>query len=183
MTLTMKSAILLVVCNLAIGLRAGAFPIAESNRMPVSFGQSSSFSSTSLNMVNEFFSDDSSLPQEKAGLDQEDSVKRSPKRFAIGEELENLRMDLRSLRDNLRWAEAMEDLNRIEDLRKAIKNGENRDPEIVYRKAHEEISKARAMKHTTQANRSKLIEKWTKIIEEARDYLPQFSLEGLWEGK
>ena len=183
MRLTMKSAIVVVVCNLAFGLRAGAFPIAESNRMSASLWQSSSFSSTSLNMVNEFFPDDSSLPKEKAGVDQEDTVKRSPKRFAIGEELDNLRMDLRSLRDNLRWAEAMEDLNRVEDLRKAIKNGENRDPEIVYKKAHEEINKAKAMKRTTLESRSKQIEKWTKIIEEARDYLPQFSLEGLWEGK
>ena len=137
---------------------------------------------TCLNMLNEFFPDDKSRSRKNARLDEEEGRRKS-KRFATGKELENLRMDLDSLRDNLRWAEAMEDFTRVEDLRKAIKNGENRDPEIVYKKAHAEINKAKTMKRTTQSNHDKDIKKWTKVVEEAREVLPQFLLEGLWEGK
>jgi len=37
----------------------------------------------------------------------------SSKMFAMGKNLKNLRMDLESLRDNLQWAEALDDKDRV----------------------------------------------------------------------
>ena len=152
---------------------------------------------TTLHMVNEFFPDEPSSSSsrrndKKKGRrlgKQEEDGKNSKKRtkfsgrFAVGEELVNLRMDLEILRDNLRWAEAMEDLSRVEDLQKAIEIGETRDPDIVYKKAHHQINQLKTMKIITQAERETKIEKLTRLMEETRNFLPQFQLEGLWEGK
>ena len=105
------------------------------------------------------------------------------KRFATGEELENLRMDLESLRHNLQWAEALSDEGRVASLKKAIRNGENRDPNLMYTKALKEVNKAKFRKNISQDQKDALIEKWTKVAAAARECLPQFSLEGLWVGK
>jgi hypothetical protein len=104
-------------------------------------------------------------------------------RFATGDELQSLRMDLESLRENLQWAQALNDRNSMDDLRKAIQNGENRDPDTIFQKAYQEIAKAKDNKLLTDEEREALVEKWTSVAAEARGYLPRFSLEGLWVGE
>lgn len=105
------------------------------------------------------------------------------KRFATGEELKNLRLDLESLRHNLQWAEALKDEVRIESLQKAIKNGENRDPDFMYKKALRLIAQAKTMKDASSEEKDALFEKWIKVAAAARECLPQFNLDGLWVGK
>ena len=108
--------------------------------------------------------------------------KRNSERFATGEELRNLKSDLESLRHNLQWAEALRDETRIESLRKAIKNGENRDPDLMYVKALKMVKQAKQM-DCSEEEKEVLVEKWVNVAASARESLPQFNLEGLWVGK
>lgn len=105
------------------------------------------------------------------------------KRFASGNELKSLREDLESLRHNLEWAKALKDEMRIESLEKAIVNGQNRDPSLMYTKALKLIAEARKIKDASQEERDALIEKWTTVAAAARELLPEFNLCGLWVGK
>lgn len=105
------------------------------------------------------------------------------KRFATGKDLKNLRSDIESLRNNLQWAEALKDETRIQSLEKAIEKGEKRDPDFMYAKARKLIAHTKQMKDATQEEKDALIEKWTDVASSARDYLPQFSLGGLWVGQ
>jgi hypothetical protein len=105
------------------------------------------------------------------------------KRFATGEDLKNLRLDLESLRHNLQWAQALQDDVRVESLQNAIQKGEKRDPDFMYKKAVKLISQARQMKDVSCDERDALTEKWAKVAAAARKCLPQFNLEGLWVGK
>ena len=116
----------------------------------------------------------------KTRLDWE---QKAQSQFATGDELRNLRQDIESLHHNLQWAEAMKDENRIADLTKAIKNGQNRDPEFIYNKAFKLISQAKIMKDASKEEKDALIEKWSKLAKAARECLPQFHLEGLFVGK
>ena len=119
-------------------------------------------------------------PARKTRLAKENKLS---KRFATGEELKNLRLDLESLRHNLQWAEALKDEVRIESLQKAIKNGENRDPDFMYKKAVKLIAQAKTMKDASSEEKSAFFEKWTTVAAAARACLPQFNLGGLWVGK
>lgn len=118
-----------------------------------------------------------------ARKDRLEKEKQLSKRFATGEELKNLRVDLESLRHNLQWAEALKDETRIESLERAIKNGEKRDPDLMYTKAQKMISQAKTLKDETKEAKEAVVEKWTKIASSARECLPQFNLEGLWVGR
>jgi len=104
-------------------------------------------------------------------------------RFAKGEELKRLRADLDSLRENLSWAEAMEDHDRIEDLANAIKNGENRDPDVVYRRALRSVIDAKASFKLSEDEKSSRVTMWQKEAAAARRHLPRFQMEGLWVGR
>jgi hypothetical protein len=128
------------------------------------------------------------------------------KRFAVGDELNRLRADLDALRENLYWAEAMEDGERTADLKSAIMLGEQRDPDLCYKQALLMLAQTKARTTTTSTTTSsskspsgtsastnnsnlsldekqRLLEKWQKEAEAARSSLPQFQLEGLWVGK
>ena len=105
------------------------------------------------------------------------------KRFASGEELECLREDLESLKQNLEWAKALKDENRIESLEKAIRKGESRDPSFMYTKAKKIIAETKKMKDASDDEKEILIEKWSGIATDAREFLPQLNMEGLWVGK
>lgn len=104
-------------------------------------------------------------------------------RFATGNELKRLRSDLESLRENLSWAEAMEDQDRVDDLIKAIKNGENRDPDIVYRRALRGVIDAKASFKLSEEEKKRRVKKWKKEADAARSQLPRFRMEGLWVGR
>ena len=104
-------------------------------------------------------------------------------RFATGDELKRLRADLDSLRENLSWAEAMEDQDRIEDLTKAIKNGENRDPDVVYRRSLRGVIDAKASFKISDEEKQRRVKKWKKEAAAARSQLARFQMEGLWVGR
>ena len=116
----------------------------------------------------------------KARLEKESSNK---KHFASGEELRCLREDLESLRQNLEWARALNDEIRIESLEKAISKGESRDPLFMYSKAQNIIAGAEKLDDATDEEKEFLIEKWSNVASEARGFLPQLNMEGLWVGK
>lgn len=104
-------------------------------------------------------------------------------RFAVGEDLKRLRSDLESLKENLCWAEAMEDEARIEDLTKAIRNGENRDPDVVYRRALRGVIDAKASFKLSEEEKQRRVSKWQKEAGAARRHLARFQMEGLWVGR
>lgn len=116
----------------------------------------------------------------KARLEKESL---NQKRFASGEELEGLREDLESLRQNLEWAKALKDEDRIQSLEKAIRKGESRDPSFMYAKAKKIIAGTKQMKDVSEEEKKILIEKWSGIATDAREFLPQLNMEGLWVGK
>ena len=114
---------------------------------------------------------------------EKDEIDQLSGRFARGEELKRLRADLDSLRENLGWAEAMEDQDRIDDLAKAIRNGENRDPDIVYRRALRGVIDAKASFKLSDDEKQRRVKKWQNEAAAARRHLPRFQMEGLWVGK
>jgi hypothetical protein len=139
---------------------------------------------------------DEELEQVSKNLKAQKSKKK--KRFAAGDELKRLRADLDSLRENLHWAEAMEDDERVADLKSAIQTGTQRDPDLCYAKALQMLALTKARPTTaTSASQSasatsnnlspyekeELLYKWQKEADASRSSLPQFQLEGLWVGK
>ena len=116
----------------------------------------------------------------KARLDDKDSL-ASSKLFASGDELRILREDLKSLRQNLEWAKASNDDARIESLEKAIYKGVSRDPSYMYDKAQKIIKEAKNMKDVEE--KKILIEKWSSVAANSREFLPHLNMEGLWVGK
>jgi anti-sigma28 factor (negative regulator of flagellin synthesis) len=61
--------------------------------------------------------------QQQVSKDSKVPKSKKKKRFAVGDELKQLRAELDSLRENLHWAQAMEDEKRVADLKSAIKTG------------------------------------------------------------
>lgn len=116
----------------------------------------------------------------KARLEKES---RNGKRFASGEELTSLREDLKSLRQNLEWAKALKDDIRIESLEKAISKGESRDPSFMYTKAQNIISETKKMQDASEDEKKIVIDKWSSVATDAREFLPHLNMEGLWVGK
>jgi hypothetical protein len=120
---------------------------------------------------------------------------KKKKRFAVGDELKQLRAELDSLRENMHWAQAMEDEKRVADLKSAIQTGEQRDPDLCYAKALQMLAQTKASTTSSSTSQSssainlspeekqRLLEKWQKEADAARSKLPQFQLEGLWVGK
>jgi hypothetical protein len=151
----------------------------------------------------ELFGDDTRSNNNENGVSKQEEQhqqtkaqkSKKKKRFAIGDELKRLRADLDSLRENLHWAEAMEDDERVVDLKSAIQTGEQRDPDICYANALQMLAQTKASTTSSSTSQStgtnnlsldekqQLLEKWQKEAEVARSSLPQFQLEGLWVGK
>ena len=116
----------------------------------------------------------------KARLEKELS---NAKKFASGEELASLREDLDSLRQNLEWARALNDESRIKSLENAIRKGESRDPTFMYNKAQKIIAETKRIKDATEEEKQIVIDKWSQLADDAREFLPQLNMEGLWVGK
>jgi hypothetical protein len=133
--------------------------------------------------------DDENLPSWYLPSDHPESAKRRQRlvrfqeemmRFKHGTELENLRTDLVSMKENLKWALATDDIGRIIDLTAAIEKAQEKDPEFVYARALRKIDDAQKM------NVSKKYHVLPKITEEAlsaRQHIPRLNMEGLWLGK
>eukprot|EP00527_Entomoneis_sp_CCMP2396_P002291 CAMPEP_0198149968 /NCGR_PEP_ID=MMETSP1443-20131203/48812_1 /TAXON_ID=186043 /ORGANISM="Entomoneis sp., Strain CCMP2396" /LENGTH=408 /DNA_ID=CAMNT_0043815143 /DNA_START=17 /DNA_END=1243 /DNA_ORIENTATION=+ len=130
------------------------------------------------------FGDDTrrdSVPSSSSKFDTTSSSSPNGK-FATGKELKRLRSDLDSLRENLIWAQAMKDEDRIDDISKAIKNGEKRDPDLTYKRALREIINAKASYLLPVEERKCKVKKWEEEAADARQCLARFHLEGLWVG-
>lgn len=104
-------------------------------------------------------------------------------RFATGKQLKLLRSDLEALRENLNWAKKVNDEARVAELTQAIRNGEKRDPDLMYTKALREVVDSKASYFLSEEERTRRVEKWEKEAAEARLCLARFDLEGLWVGK
>lgn len=104
-------------------------------------------------------------------------------RFAAGAELLRLRADLLTLRENLHWAEALHDVDRMNDLHKAIQKGERRDPAVVYLTSVQQLAVVQADATLSQPEKQAASQPWAIDAAAARACLPQFQLEGLWVGK
>jgi len=69
------------------------------------------------------------------------------------------------------------------DLSKAIRNGERRDPDVVYMKSLRLIAETRADPDLTVDDKEILVERLKVRAQAARSVLPRFTLEGLWVGR
>jgi hypothetical protein len=103
--------------------------------------------------------------------------------FAVGDELKRLRNDLDILRDNLLWAEAMDDHSRIHDLTKAIRDGERRDPDIAYAEVLQDIAETKDIADISKKDKDAILRHLQDRAQAARSLLPRFQMEGLWVGK
>jgi hypothetical protein len=102
-------------------------------------------------------------------------------RFATGKDLVYLRTDLAALEENLEWAVASDDPIRIGHLTEAIQRGKEKDPELVYINALEQLRKAeRSLKIPQKYDR---ISFYKKEAAAARSYIPRLNLDGVWIGK
>ena len=109
-----------------------------------------------------------------------DSLAKNSSPFLQGEELRQLRSDLESYRENLKWAEVMNDKARIESLSKEIEEKEQKDPEVVYNRARKLIAQAKAatLSALKPDLKEKLIKHWSEQADMARACLPRFHMEG-----
>lgn len=108
--------------------------------------------------------------------------KNNKGRFAQGKELKRLREDTEKLKENLKWATAMHDDDRIQELTQAIANGENRDPDVVYERALQQITKAKIETWKSYEEKHKTITNLEHEAQAARACLPRFHMHGLWVG-
>jgi hypothetical protein len=83
----------------------------------------------------------------------------------------------------LEWAKALKDDIRIESLEKAISKGESRDPSFMYTKAQNIISETKKMQDASEDEKKIVIDKWSSVATDAREFLPHLNMEGLWVGK
>jgi len=97
-------------------------------------------------------------------------------RFATGKDLVKLRNDLAHLRDSLLWAQAVKDDARVQELTKAIDDGERCDADLVYSKALAAIESLK--KSQDKEDRKTQISKWERVAKDARSCLSRFQLEG-----
>ena len=108
------------------------------------------------------------------------SSKEDVSQFYHGEELKQLRSDLESYRENLKWARAVDDKARVQSLSEEIEEKEAKDPEVVYNKARALIVEAKGASRSVLSPKlkDKLIKHWSKQATLARDCLPRFHMEG-----
>jgi hypothetical protein len=107
----------------------------------------------------------------------------TPARFAKGSQLKKLRQELKTLREELRWAEAGDDIILVTNLRQAVEKAEDQDSDLVYAKALRFVDEAKKIVGIKQEDRDALLRKWTEEAAAARANLKRFSLEGLWVGR
>lgn len=101
--------------------------------------------------------------------------------FVQGRELQNLREDITSLKNNLKWSLATDDLTQVVSLQRAIETKQKQDPDYVYKECISKLMKAKSIKRSSQ--RYKTISKYTKLALEARRHIARLQLQGLWVGK
>ena len=103
--------------------------------------------------------------------------------FATGSALSQLRSDLAGYHENLKWARAVGDIDRVVELTQAIEQGEALDPEVVYASTLQQIAALDDRSELTEIEKNTQLEALSDRAEKARGCMPQFQLEGLWSGK
>jgi hypothetical protein len=109
-------------------------------------------------------------------MKEQEGIDRFPQTL---EDLQSLRSDIATLKNNLKWALYTDDIHRIMALRMAIEKKEREDPDLVYAKALQKIIDARDMR---VHKKYETIKKYTEEAEMARKFIPRLNLEGLWVG-
>jgi hypothetical protein len=111
-------------------------------------------------------------------------MKEYTNRFAQAkEELEELRSDMKQMKDNLALSLVTDDLMRIVALTKSIKEAQEKDPEFVYSRALEKIASAGESGKYTTRKKYDLITHYTKEAKVAREFIPRLNMHGLWVAK
>lgn len=100
--------------------------------------------------------------------------------FVHGSDLVNLRLDIANFEENLKWAFATDDIQRIVDLKNAIEHAQEKDPEYVYSKMLHKIHDVQKM---NVSKKYKLLPRYIEDALSARQYIPRLNMEGLWIGK
>ena len=100
--------------------------------------------------------------------------------FVHGSDLVNLRLDIANFEENLKWALATDDIQRIVDLKNAIEHAQEKDPEYVYSKMLHKIHDVQKM---NVSKKYKLLPRYIEDALSARQYIPRLNMEGLWIGK
>jgi len=118
----------------------------------------------------------------EGGQNQRSLEPEKSKEFATGAELKKLRADLENLRENMQWAQAMNDETRIEELAKAIKNGEQRDPELAYAKYLRLVAETKKSTELSAEDKKVMTERWQERAQRARSHLFRFQMDGIWVG-
>jgi hypothetical protein len=122
----------------------------------------------------------SSSDNAKFDLSSSRARESSSSPFLQGDALKELRSDLETYRENLKWAGMMNDQTRVASLKSEIEEKERKDPEIVYNKAKRLIEEARSVSRAVLKPdlKEKLIKHWSAQKDKARECLPRFQLEG-----
>lgn len=98
------------------------------------------------------------------------------RRFAVGQQLVELRESLANLRENLNYSIVSKCQERVISLSEAIRNAERRDPEHVYTYKLVEMYNS---KNVALSDYNKLEDE----AKGAREFIDHFNLHGLWVGK
>lgn len=118
----------------------------------------------------------SPLPISDIRAEREEHETQNKKRFAVGEELTQLRESLANMRENLKFSIAAKCEERVISLSEAIRIAEKRDPEIEY--THKLVDMYHAQDKTSLSYK-----KLEDDAKDARDSIDHFNLHGLWVGK
>jgi len=98
-------------------------------------------------------------------------------RFILGDDLQTLRQQVLSMRQELQQARRLRAFDRVKELERTILKAQQLDAEFIYSVALERLQVAEHVGDMFQA------EKYRREAENARRSLPQFNLDGLWVGK
>lgn len=111
-------------------------------------------------------------------------MKEDMKRFTQAKgALDDLRSDIKQMKENLALSLVTDDLMRIVALTKSINEAQEKDPEFVYSRALEKIANARQSGKYTTRKKYELISHYTKEAELAREFIPRLNMHGMWIAK
>ena len=129
-------------------------------------------------------SSENSPPESEARKERLKKLQAGMAQFAQGQELDDLRSDIKQLKKNLHLSLATDDLMRFVSLSKSLESLEEKDPEYVYLRALKKITNARdaSGKYNTR-KKYEIITHYTKEAEHARDFIPRLNMDGLFVAK
>lgn len=120
----------------------------------------------------------SDLPESEIRAERNEREMMNNARFATGQELVDLRDDVASLKENIRYAKICKDEEQLLSLNDAIVSSEWRDPDLVYARSMEQYNKV-----TLQGSKPEEAAKVLEYAKDARERVQQLNLHGLWLGE